>query len=66
MSGGDGSRSEIPPLPNTATYAREGRLQIAELLDTHESMINTVPGMENLKNNISTDLKMTLEAVHSV
>ena len=41
-------------------------LQIAELLDTHESMINTVPGMENLKNNISTDLKMTLEAVHSV
>ena len=29
-------------------------------------MINTVPGMKNLENNISADLKMTLEAVHSV
>ena len=41
-------------------------VEIAEALDTHESMINTVPGMKNLENNISTDLKMTLEAVHSV
>lgn len=48
------------------TFAQRMADPMAEALETHDSMINTVPAMRNFNNNISSDLKKTLEAVHSV